>query len=188
MRINRTRKGFEPSRLKDYWFSRHPLHSSDDVIYCVNPGESEMPNLKTPNRFIKFLYFIGLGPLVGRIVLLLTTTGRKTGLLRVTPLQYEEVDGVYYIGSTRGKKADWFRNLVADPNVEVRVKSRRFKGVAEPITDTASIADFIELRLRRHPRMIGLILKAEGLPPRPERAQLESYAKRMAIVRIRPTE
>ena len=46
-------------------------------------------------------YAIGLGPLIGRHVLLLTTTGRKSGLRRVTPLQYEEIDGVFYIGSAR---------------------------------------------------------------------------------------
>jgi len=109
------RERFEPPKFKDHWFSRHLLHSSDDVIYCVNPGESEMPNLKTPNRFMKFLYSIGLGPLVGRIVLLLTTTGRKTGLLRVTPLQYEEVDGVYYIIDIRRLRG-------APPEVEAAIK------------------------------------------------------------------
>ena len=147
-----------------------------------------MPLPKSPNRLVRFLYSVGLGPLVGRVVLLLTTTGRRTGLPRVTPLQYEEVDGVYYVGSMRGTRADWFRNLVADPDVEVRVKSRRFRGVAEPITDSGGVADFIELRLERHPRMLGMILRAEGLPPRPDRAQLELYAEKVAAVRIRPTE
>ena len=137
---------------------------------------------------IRALYAIGLGPLIGRLVLLLTTTGRKSGLPRVTPLQYEEIDGAIYLGSSRGQKADWFRNILANPHVEVRVKSRRFRGVAETVTEPARIADFLELRLRRHPRMIGAILQHEGLPARPERAQLESYAARLAMVVIRPEE
>ena len=41
----------------------------------------------------QLLYSLGLGPIYGRLVLLLTTTGRKSGLPRVTPLQYEEVNG-----------------------------------------------------------------------------------------------
>ncbi|HUS79158.1 MAG TPA: nitroreductase/quinone reductase family protein [Patescibacteria group bacterium] len=41
---------------------------------------------------------------MGRMVLLLTTTGHKTGLPRVTHLQYEEVDGAYYVGSMRGTR------------------------------------------------------------------------------------
>ncbi len=139
-----------------------------------------------PNNIMKTLYAIGLGPLVGRLVLLLTTRGRKTGLPRVTPLQYEEIDGTFYLGSSRGQKADWFRNIVADPCVEVRVKSRRFRGAAEAVTDPARIADFLELRLKRQPKMIGMILQSEGLPAQPDRAQLEAYAAKLAMVVVRP--
>ncbi len=119
---------------------------------------------------------------------MLTTTGRKTGRPRVTPLQYEEIYGVIYVASVTGPKADGFRNLVADPRVEVRVKSRRWRGTAEAITDPARIADFIELRLRRHPWMIGAILKAEGVSAHPGRAELEQYAAGLAMVIIRPEE
>ena len=35
-------------------------------------------------------YALDLGPLLGRRVLLLTTSGRKSGETRITPLQYEE--------------------------------------------------------------------------------------------------
>jgi len=119
-------------------------------------------------------------------VLLLTTTGRKTGLPRVTPLQYEESDGTLYVGSARGTRADWFRNIVADPRVHVRIKSREFEGLAEPVTDPCRIADFLEMRLKRHPRMIGAILRSEGLPAAPTRAELEDYARRLALVIIRP--
>jgi deazaflavin-dependent oxidoreductase (nitroreductase family) len=139
-----------------------------------------------PNNVMKTLYAIGLGPLVGRLVLLLTTTGRKTGLPRVTPLQYEEIDGAFYLGSSRGQKADWFCNILANPHVEIRVKSRRFRGVAETVTDPARVADFLAFRLKRHPKMIGAILQREGLPAQPDRAQLEAYAARLAMVVVRP--
>ena len=139
--------------------------------------------LKYPPRLA---YAIGLGPLIGRIVLLLTTTGRKSGLKRVTPLQYEEIDGEFYIGSARGARADWFLNIQADPQVEVRVKSRCFRGIAEPVTDPERIADFLEIRLQRHPRMIGGMLRAEGLPPNPSHAQLAAHAENLAMVKITP--
>ena len=148
--------------------------------------EAKTSQPKPPNHVMKALYAIGLGPLIGRMVLLLTTTGRKTGLPRVTPLQYEEIDGTFCLGSSRGQKADWFRNILANPHVEVRVKSRRFRGIAETVTDPLRIADFLELRLRRHPKMIGTILQHEGLPAQPERAQLEAYAAKLAMVVIRP--
>ena len=46
-----------------------------------------------------------------RVMMLLTSIGRKSGMPRVTPLQYEEVDGDYYIASARGWEADWFKNI-----------------------------------------------------------------------------
>jgi deazaflavin-dependent oxidoreductase (nitroreductase family) len=141
-----------------------------------------------PNRVIPKLYDLGLGPIIGRFILLLTTTGRKSGLPRTTPLQYEKIDGAYYAGSARGAQADWFRNLVANPRVEVWVKSQRFCGQAEAITAPDRIADFLEFRLRRHPRMMGMILKRDGLPAKPTRADLEAYAQKLAMVIIRVSE
>ncbi|HEU5098689.1 MAG TPA: nitroreductase family deazaflavin-dependent oxidoreductase [Roseiflexaceae bacterium] len=144
--------------------------------------------LRAPDaRIIKALYAIGLGRLIGRIILLLTTTGRKSGLPRVTPLQYEELDGAWYVASANGTKADWFQNILANHHVQVRVKACRFHGLAEPITDPTRIADFLELRLQRHPKMIGAILRSEGLPAHPSRADVEAYARKLAMVIIRPS-
>jgi deazaflavin-dependent oxidoreductase (nitroreductase family) len=135
----------------------------------------------------RFLYAIGLGPLIGKVVLLLTTTGRKSGQARVTPLQYEEIDGEYYLGSARGVKSDWYRNLQVSPQVEVRVGAKRFHGTAEAVEDPARIANFLEIRLRRHPFMIGLLMeKVHGLPKHPNRKQLEELAASEAMVIIHP--
>jgi deazaflavin-dependent oxidoreductase (nitroreductase family) len=143
--------------------------------------------LRPPDaRLFRALYAVGLGPIVGRLILLLTTTGRRTGRKRVTALQYEEVAGAYWLGSSRGMRADWVRNLLADPIVEVQVRSRRFRGRAEAVDDAQRVADFLELRLERHPRMIGRILEMEGLPARPSRQQLVTYAARLALVIVRP--
>ncbi len=150
--------------------------------------ENQAPGFRAPpSRLIRLLYRSPLAPLLGRLVLLLTTTGRKTGIPRVTPLQYEELDGAFYVGSARGREADWFRNVVADPCVRVRIGSREFEAFAEPVTDPRRIADFLELRLKRHPTMIGAILRSEGLPAPPARADLEEYAARSALVILRPT-
>ncbi len=141
--------------------------------------------LRIPPRL---LYRLGLGPVIGRQVLLLTTTGRKSGLRRVTPLQYGERDGLIYIGAVRGEKADWFRNIQANPEVEVQVRHRRFRGLAEPVTDSGRIADFLEFRLQSNPRMIGALLRAAGLPASPTREDLERYVAGRAMAVIRPRE
>jgi deazaflavin-dependent oxidoreductase (nitroreductase family) len=147
---------------------------------------NRMKNIQCIHRL---LYGVGLGPIVGKIILLLTTTGRKSGQKRITPLQYEEIDGKYFIGSARGTKSDWYRNIKADGRVEVRVKKRRFHGVAEAVTDPVRIADFLETRLQRHPFMMGwLMQKAHDLPKHPSREQLLKLAVSEAMVIIKPGE
>jgi deazaflavin-dependent oxidoreductase (nitroreductase family) len=145
--------------------------------------------MKNIQRVHRLLYAAGLGPIVGRIILLLTTTGRRSGLKRITPLQYEQIDGKYFLGSARGTKSDWYRNIEADGRVELRVKNLCFRGTAETVTDPARIADFLEVRLERHPFMLGMLMqKAHGLPRHPSREQLLDLAASEAMVVIQPLE
>lgn len=143
--------------------------------------------MKNIQKIHRLLYTIGLGRFIGRIILLLTTTGRKSGKKRVTPLQYELIGSDYYLGSARGLQADWVRNIQSNPHVDIRVGGKYIQGIAEIVTDTSRFADFLEVRLERHPRMIGLIMeKAHGLSRRPSREQLEGLAEKEALVIIHP--
>jgi deazaflavin-dependent oxidoreductase (nitroreductase family) len=155
----------------------------------MKPATFDWTKMKNIQKIHRVLYAVGLGPLVGRIILLLTTTGRRSGKKRVTPLQYEMIGDDFYLGSARGTHSDWVRNIQSNPQVEVRVGAKHFQGTAEVITDPSKFADFIEVRLTRHPRMIGLIMeKAHGLPRRPSREQLEELAKNEAFVIVHPTK
>lgn len=155
----------------------------------MNPSTFDWTKMKNIQKIHRVLYAIGLGPLIGKIILLLTTTGRRSGMKRVTPLQYEMIGSDYYLGAARGVKADWVRNIQSDPQVEVRVGEKCILGIAEVITDPSKFADFMEVRLERHPRMIGLIMqKAHGLPKRPSREQLEDLAKDEVFVIVHPTK
>lgn len=136
----------------------------------------------------RVLYRLGLGRLISGLVLLLTTRGRKTGQRRVTPLQYERVDGAILVASIRGTEADWYRNILAHPAVELKIGSHHLTGQATGITDVDDVTDFLELRLRRHPFMVGRILRFEGLPAHPTRADLAQYATGLALARIHPTD
>jgi deazaflavin-dependent oxidoreductase (nitroreductase family) len=140
----------------------------------------------TPNTFIKFLYSIGLGFLIGRMVLLLTTKDRRTGLPRTTPLQYEEHDGRYYVISARGTRPDWYRKVARNPRVSIKVGPRSFEGLASCTIDPAKITDLLEIRLQRRPWLVGRILEAYGLSMNPGREEFEEYSKGLAMVEIRP--
>lgn len=128
-------------------------------------------------------YANGGGPT--QIVLLLTTIGRKSGLPRTTPLQYEEIDGVFFVGSARGDQSDWYRNILVCPQVEVQVQDRWFRSTAEAVSDPVRIADFFELRIRRN-FFIGLLMRMEGLPLFYRRVDLERFAAKKTMVILRP--
>jgi deazaflavin-dependent oxidoreductase (nitroreductase family) len=154
-----------------------------------------MPSHKQPPTFIwrfmrrlsrRVIHLVAAGRGPAGVVLVLTTTGRKSGLPRQTPLQYEQVGADFYIASARGPQADWFRNLQAEPRVAVLVGGRQFPAQAEAVTDPARIADFLALRLERHPRMVGLIMRLEGFPLRYTRLDLEQFAAGKALAVLHP--
>jgi deazaflavin-dependent oxidoreductase (nitroreductase family) len=69
---------------------------------------------------------------------LLTTTGRKTGLAREVLLPCERfVDGILVI-STYGRRSDWIRNLARDPRVRVTCAGWIVAARAEVIDDLAA--------------------------------------------------
>ncbi len=136
----------------------------------------------------RFLYAIGLGGLMGRSLLLLTTRGRKTGLPRTVPLTYQETAGAYLVASARGPAADWLRNIQVNSDVEIRVGHHRFGAKAIVITDVSRIAQYLRGQMVRNPRMFQGILQAEGLSLHPNQAELEVLASRRPMVEIRPKE
>jgi deazaflavin-dependent oxidoreductase (nitroreductase family) len=73
----------------------------------------------------------------GVTTLLLTTTGRRSGQPRTTPLIYGRAGDRYLVVGSRGgapTHPDWYENLVAQPEVHVQVMADRFKARARPAT------------------------------------------------------
>jgi deazaflavin-dependent oxidoreductase (nitroreductase family) len=65
----------------------------------------------------------------GSTVLLLTTTGRKTGKQTTTPLIYARDGDRYLIVASHGGAPEhpgWYRNLVKTPEVELQVQDEVF--------------------------------------------------------------
>jgi deazaflavin-dependent oxidoreductase (nitroreductase family) len=77
------------------------------------------------------------GPFEGAPVLLLHTTGAKTGQERVNPMMYQVVGDNYAVFASKGgapTNPDWYHNLLAHPRVraEIGTETREF---------TARVAD-----------------------------------------------
>lgn len=65
--------------------------------------------------------------------LLLTTTGRKSGEKFIFPLFYGTAGNSYFIVASKGGAPEhpgWYRNILANPEVEVQVGTAKFKAHA----------------------------------------------------------
>lgn len=77
------------------------------------------------------------GPFEGQPLLILHTTGRKTGKDVVTPLVYlPDGDRMIVFASAAGSHThpQWFRNLEANPSVTVELGTETFPATATVIT------------------------------------------------------
>jgi deazaflavin-dependent oxidoreductase (nitroreductase family) len=66
-------------------------------------------------------------------VLLMTSTGAKSGLSRLTALAYFPIDGSMVVVGSRGgapKHPDWVHNLRATPQVRLEVGTEKFQATA----------------------------------------------------------
>jgi len=66
----------------------------------------------------------------GSTILLLTTTGRKTGNATTTPLIYDlDGDNPVIVASQGGapRHPGWYRNLLKHPEAEVQIKGETFR-------------------------------------------------------------
>ncbi|MEM7136542.1 MAG: nitroreductase family deazaflavin-dependent oxidoreductase [Myxococcota bacterium] len=82
-------------------------------------------------------------------LLLLTTTGRKSGLARTVPLIFiEDGDRIAVVASQGGLPSHplWFRNIQANPSVEVQIRRRKTKMAARECSS--------EERARLWPRLV----------------------------------
>lgn len=97
-----------------------------------NPGVIFKRLFKVPMLF----YRAGL-PCMGNFILLLTTTGRKTGKPRYTPLEYHPEDGSGYfiVMAGWGGNTDWKKNILANPSVHVQAGRRHFNATAEEMSN-----------------------------------------------------
>ena len=73
------------------------------------------------------------GPFKGRPMLLLTTTGARSGQPRTVPMMYiPDGDRLLVIASNAGAPShpDWYHNLVAHPEVTVEIGAETFDAIA----------------------------------------------------------
>jgi deazaflavin-dependent oxidoreductase (nitroreductase family) len=149
-----------------------------------------LPAISRAFRILNRVYVIpaikaGLGPLHANPLtgswMLLRTTGRRSGLPREVALGYAILDGSVYVSAGFGPRTAWYRNLVADPRVEIILPAGRFAGIAEPVTDPEEL----DRAWRALIRALGILGRAFvcGADARP--SVLAASTAGLPLVRIR---
>lgn len=87
--------------------------------------------------FQKFVLNPLVRPLAGFIpgIVLLETTGRKTGDTRRNPVGGRREGNTLWIVAEQGRRANYVRNLEADPSVRVRIRGKWCEGHAQLVPD-----------------------------------------------------
>lgn len=131
-------------------YARLEIWIMDKLVMQDRPG----PFFKWWFKIPVLYYRLGLGWMVGKYVLLLTTTGRKTGKIRQTPLEYiyDKENDRYRVAAGWGGHTDWYRNVLKNPMVKVQVGRRKFNSIAEKACDE-EVGEYMKSVSERHPTM-----------------------------------
>ena len=132
------------------------------------------------------LWRLGLGPVIGRIVILITHTGRKSGLTRRTLAEYYTLNDRNYVVAAFGRKAQWCLNLLADPRVTIQTSDGVTGARAVRVTDDQELEEVIRYFLRRDPPLTKWYLAS--LDIREDLADLAEKKGRTYFFRFDPTD
>ena len=149
-----------------------------------------------PSKALRFglrlpiwLYRAHLGWMLGNRFLMLTHTGRKSGLPRQTVVEvvgHDKATDTYYVASGWGEKSNWYQNIRKTPQVTIHVGGRKFRSKAEFIPSDKAI-EVVSNYAREHPiafnELSGIFL-GERMKPGSDAPQ--RIAQKMPMVAFHP--
>lgn len=160
----------------DNWTVRHP----------------ESSVLRPLFRLPIVLWRLGLGPVMTRLevrrghLVMLTATGRSSGLPRHTPVTAHSVDGRTYLWCPYGRRAQWYRNISENPVVTVQSRGGARAMRAVGVDDVDEAAQVVAELRRFDEAFLRSYLGAEGFADTPD--DIVQNARRLHIRRLEHTE
>jgi deazaflavin-dependent oxidoreductase (nitroreductase family) len=143
------------------------------------------------NRFMVWMWSKGLGwmvnawPRPGGRVMMIYHQGRKTGLPRQTPVNYALIDGDVYCTAGFGAVSDWYRNILANPQVEIELPGSRFSAAAEDVSDDPQRIPWLRQVLINS----GIVAPLMGIHPKKmSDNDLDAVTKEYRLVRFRKAD
>jgi len=126
--------------------------------------------LDGPGRFMASLFRaplllsdLGLSAWIPGWILILTTSGRRSGRPHRTAMEYlRPGEGeTLWVMSGWGGKTDWYRNARANPRVEVQTGRLRFAATALPLNEVETL-QYLEEILRYNPMATAIFSRWAG--------------------------
>lgn len=114
------------------------------------------------------LWRLGLAPLIGHHMVLISHTGRNSGLTRRTMTELYQVDDKKYAPSGFGRRSQWVRNLEADPRATIQTAAGAESVRAARVTDEEEIVALLETVRGRSEIMFNSYLKSLEIEPHRE--------------------
>ena len=146
---------------------------------------------KRLNRFMLLMWRLGFGKWVNSMprwtgrIMVLVHRGRKSGARRYTPVNYAQIDGDLYCTAGFGSAADWYKNILADADVDVWLPDGWWAGVAEDTTKSLQRLTYLREVLRNS----GLAAPMFGVNPAVmDDEELTAATSDYQLVRIKRTQ
>lgn len=153
---------------------------------------SKMQDIYPDSKLEKFLYSLpqwgwrfGLGPIIGRYIMIITHTGRKSGSPHQTAVEYHTINGMKYVPCAFGIKSQWYRNILANPRVTIQTSEGSEHMLAKRVTEDNELVSVIETILSRNPTLMNWYLDSLGISP--TRSEILANKENIIFLRFDPS-
>jgi len=74
----------------------------------------------------------------------ITVTGRKSGRSISTLVWFVHEDGTLYLLPVEGSDSDWYKNVMAESEMQISAKGRKVTVKASPLSDPGKVKEVVE--------------------------------------------
>jgi deazaflavin-dependent oxidoreductase (nitroreductase family) len=170
-----------------------PGSAEYNLLFAKDQEKSKiLKRWKSMNKYFTIpLYRAGILQIfgMGRIFLLLYTKGRKTGKEIITPVEYRRKDGIIHVVSGRGKKAHWFKNLLANPHdFKIKLGFKKFTATFEVIEDITEKNNMFQWYVVQFPTAAKMLFGWDPKNDDPATANFTPFSELVEVIKIYPEE
>jgi deazaflavin-dependent oxidoreductase (nitroreductase family) len=148
-------------------------------------GYPDLPLRRWLHKAPVTLWRLGLGPMLGRVFILLTTRGRRSGQPRRTAVARWMVDGKLYAWCPYGERAQWYRNVLVDPGVTVQTRSAPLGAVVVRVVDDDELTRIYRMLRTTDPEGLAWYMGMVGIAD--DVADLVAKKDRVHFLRFDPS-